>query len=395
MCNVSLTQLARHTPSALLNLATRTNENKTATRGHIKITSLVLSSSRSEVVMHKAMLVLCAVLVACGNAPEPIPGAVTGSTNFAVTGLGAAQASRTSQYRVSGLAAPAAGRPLVIYLHGDTSSNTQVPSAYSAWTDQQAAVLVAPQGLDATWRFRMDGKNNAGSAAEVDDVAFIAEIITRASNAATPLFGAGNTIDPAKVFVVGESRGAGLAYYLYADPRTKNKISAIAPLSGTFFCATSNSGNGTLPYNPPPDSDLNCGENGGFGYFAPKANLYVRTNAPRVFAIHGSNDFPETAAPALDNEFGTLILMTKQWAQTSSNCGASLPSASPVFANASIAGRFVSAYRQRNQAGNAPCPADVTFFIVQGGGHVPGGYAERIVKWFFGQYNTQTNTLSP
>jgi hypothetical protein len=36
----------------------------------------------------------------------------------------------------------------------------------------------------------------------------------------------------------------------------------------------------------------------------------------------------------------------------------------------------------------------VTFFIVQNGGHVPQGYAERIVKWFFGQYNTQTNSFN-
>jgi poly(3-hydroxybutyrate) depolymerase len=344
--------------------------------------------------MQKAMVILLAILVGCGNAPEPIPGASTGSTNFSVTGLGALQATRTSQYRVSGLAAPVGGRPLVIYLHGDGSINTPVPSTYSAWTDQQAAVLVAPQGVDATWRFRMDGKNNAGAAAEVDDVAFIDELISRATNAGNPLFGAGNKVDPTKVFVVGESRGAGLAYYLYADPRTKNKIAAIAPLSGTFFCASSNSGNGTLPYNPPPDSDLNCGENGGFGYFGPKASLYTRATAPRVLAIHGSNDLPETAAPALDNEFGTLILMTKQWAQTSNACGSSLPSANPVFANANIAGRSVTAYRQRNQAGNAPCSADVTFFIVQGGGHVPQGYAERVVKWFFGQYNTLTNTLT-
>jgi predicted esterase len=322
----------------------------------------------------------------------------TGSTDFAVTGLGLLQASRTSNYRVSGQPAPASGRPLVIYLHGNGSNNTQVPVSYSLWTDQAAAILVAPQGLNADWRFRMDGKNNAGTTAEVDDVAFIDQLIARATNAATPLFGAGNKVDPTKVFVVGESRGAGMAYYLYADPRTKNKIAAIAPISGTFFCFTSNSGNGTLPYNPPPDSDLNCGENGGFGYFAPKASLYARTNAPRIFDIHGtlaSGEFSTTPPPELDNEYGALILMTKQWAQTSSNCGVVLPSADPVFANASINGNTVSAYRQRNQANSAPCAADVTFFIVQGGGHVPQGYAERIVKWFFGQYNTQTNSFTP
>ncbi|MEY4530790.1 MAG: hypothetical protein RLZZ156_1511 [Deinococcota bacterium] len=322
------------------------------------------------------------------------PAATTGTTNFAVTGAGVLQASRTSKYRVSGVAAPANGRPLVIYLHGDGDANVQVPSSYTTFTDAQAAVLVSPQGLNATWRFRMDGKDNAGAAAEVDDIAFIKEIITRGSSAANPLFGAGNKIDPAKVFVVGESRGAGFAYYLYAHPETKNLITAIAPISGTFYCATSNGGNGTLPYNPPADSDFVCGENGGFGYFGPKSSLYTRVSPPRIFNIHGSNDLAETAAPALDNEYGNLIIVTKQWAASSSNCGNVLPSANPVFSNANIGGKTVTAYKQRNAANNAACEADVTFFIVQAGGHVPSGYAERITKWFFGQYNTQTNTFN-
>jgi poly(3-hydroxybutyrate) depolymerase len=335
----------------------------------------------------------CAVNASFAANP-PAATTTTGTTNFAVTGAGVLQASRTSRYRVSGVVAPVGGRPLVIYLHGDGDSNVQVPSAYTTWTDAQAAVLVSPQGLNATWRFRMDGKDNAGAAAEVDDVAFIKEIITRGSSAANPLFGAGNKIDSSKVFVIGESRGAGFAYYLYAHPDTKNLITAIAPISGTFYCATSNGGNGTTPYNPPNDSDFTCGENGGFGYFGPKSSLYTRASAPRIFAVHGSDDLSETAAPALDNQYGTLILMTKQWAATSNNCGNVLPSANPVFSNASINKKTVSAYKQRNTANTAPCAADVTFFVVQGGGHVPSGYAERITKWFFEQYNTQTNTFN-
>lgn len=327
----------------------------------------------------------------------PVGNPVENDTSFTVTGLGTTQ-TRTSKYRVSGQPAPANGRPLVIFLHGNGGVINQVPQDYKTWTDQQAAVLVAPQGLldngVTSWRFRMDGKNDAGTAAGVDDVAFIQEIITRATSAANPLFGAGNKVDPNKVFVVGESRGAGMAYYLYADPRTKNLISAIAPISGTFYCATSNGGNGNVPYNPPADSDFNCGENGGFGFFGPKASLYARATPPRLFNIHGTNDLASTPAPALNNEYGSLILMTKQWATTANNCGTSLPAANPVFSNANIAGKTVTAYRQRNQANNAPCPADVTFFIVQDGGHVPQGYAERIVKWFFGQYNTQTNVFN-
>ena len=336
------------------------------------------------------VLGLVSTLTACPtpNPPE-IPGSTTGNTSFNVTGAGVLQTARASKYRVSGLAAPTNGRPLVIYLHGDGATNIQVPNSYTSYTDSQAAVLVAPQGIGGTWRFRMDGKNDAGTAPEVDDIAFIKELITRATNAAAPLFGTGNKVDSSKVFVVGESRGGGFAYYLYAHPDTKNLINAIAPVSGTFYCATSNGGNGNNNYVPPLDSDFTCGENGGFGYFGPKASLYTRATAPRIFAIHGSNDLPETAAPALNDEFGNLILMTKKWAQTSSNCGVVLPSANPVFVAAPV-----TAYRQHNAANTAPCAADVTFYIVQNGGHVPSGFAERVTKWFFGKYSTLNNTFT-
>ncbi len=349
------------------------------------------------------------ITAACSvNATFNVPAGTTGNTSFDVTGNGVQQVGRTSKYKVSGLSAPAAGRPLVIYLHGDGGNNINVPSAYSEWSDHQAAVIVAPQGLGgtATWNFRMDGRNpnstlDVKPPLGIDDVAFIKEIITRGTNAMIPLFGAGNVIDPTKVFVVGESRGAGMAYVLYAHPDTKNLITAIAPISGTFFCSTLRPGRGIpSPTNPVPvyvlsqDSDEVCGEDGTFGYFTPKSNLYVRTNPPRIFDVHATDDFPSTAAPALDDEFGNLILMTKQWAKTSNNCLEPLPSANPVFANATINGKTVSAYRQRNTGNTAACAADVTFFIVQGGGHVPGGYAERVVKWFFGQYNTATNTFN-
>ncbi len=329
-----------------------------------------------------------------------LPAGTNGTTTFDVTGNGALQVGRTSRYHVSGLAAPASGRPLIIYLHGDGATNAQVPASYSAWSDHQAAVIVAPQGLNATWNFRMDGRSEYGVAGvqpplAVDDVAFIKEIITRGENAANPLFGAGNLIDPAQVFVVGESRGGGMAYVLYAHPDTKNLITAIAPVSGTFYCTTSNGGNGTTPYNPPADSDFTCGQNGGFGYFFFKPSLFTRVSAPRIFDIHGSNDLPETAAPALDNQYGNLINATKAWAVNSNSCLEVLPSANPVFANASINGLVVNGYRQRNAANTAPCTADVTFYIVNGGGHVPSGYEERVVKWFFNKYSTFNNTFTP
>jgi hypothetical protein len=328
------------------------------------------------------------------NVSFKIGAPTNGSTNFPVTGLGAPQASRTSNYRISALPTPAGGRPLVIWLHRNNSLSNPVPTAYATWTDPQAAVLVAPQGINGFWNFRMDGRDAAGTQPDVDDVAFIEALIARATNSTTPLFGTGNVVNPSKVFVVGEGAGATMAYYLYADTRTQNLIAAIAPFSGTLYCQTSDGGNGTLPYIPPADSDLNCGEDNGAGYFVPRPALYNRTSPPRIFDLHATNDLPETPPPALDDPFGTLVPFINKWAITSNNCGSSLPSASPVF-TANIEGLKVDAYRQRNQSDSAPCPADVTFYFVENGGHVPQGYAERVIQWFFGKYNTLTNTFNP
>jgi hypothetical protein len=320
-----------------------------------------------------------------------------GANFFTVTGLGVLY-PRDYSYRISALPAPVGGRPLVIWLKDTNTSLTDNP--YGLWTDQQAAILVSPNNVDGFWRNRMDGKNSDGTAG-YDDVAFVEELIVRATNTSTPLFGTGNTVDPNQVFVLGESTHGEMVYTLYADPRTKNRINAIAPLfSYALSCQTSNIGNGTLPYIPPSDSDFNCGEHNGAGYFFPKLSLYSRTNPPRILGIYGnSTQFPVPTLPDLDNPDGQIIQFVKQWAINSNNCGSSLPSANPVFT--ALIGSpndkvyTVKAYRQRNTTNTAPCAADVTFFIVENGGPTPQGYGERVIKWFFGKYNTLNNTFTP
>src|SRR5262249_12639440 len=166
----------------------------------------------------------------------PVPAAPADTTGtLTVNGY-----DRHYLFVVSAAAAPAGGRPLVIFLHGD--GGTMGLSA--AWrsavlSDANGAVLLSAEGRNnlppaaeidgSAWRFRMD---EAGQ--PYDDVDFIDQLITQATDSGSPLLG--TPIDPAQVYVVGESRGAGFAYYLYADPRTRNKIRAIVPLSGTFYC---------------------------------------------------------------------------------------------------------------------------------------------------------------
>jgi len=128
--------------------------------------------------------------------------------------------------------------------------------------DANGAVLLSAQGRNnipeaavidgSAWRFRMD---EAG--APYDDVDFIDQLITQATANDRHL---GSLIEPNQVYVVGESRGAGFAYVLYADPRTRNKIRAIVPISGTFYCDGDAVDPGTPGTPARPGSDETCGE---------------------------------------------------------------------------------------------------------------------------------------
>lgn len=294
--------------------------------------------------------------------------------------------TRNFVYAVSALPAPATGRPLVIHLHGD-GGNMNLSAAWkdAVLNDANGAVLLSAQGRNnipeaaaidgSAWRFRMDE-----SGQPYDDVDFIDQLITKATTDNTFL---GADIDPAQVYLVGESRGAGFAYFLYADPRTSNDVRAIVPISGTFYCEGDATNSGTPGTPPLPGSDLTCGEVSEYGYWQPKPSLFTAptvTRAAHILDIHGQlppagNELPETAPPALDQDYGAT-----SWAgwgdaagcytvQVSSQTEQTLPQ--------SIGGKTVKSYAYSIAADNLAtrCPTlDLTFYIAQGGGHVPGGF---------------------
>jgi predicted esterase len=296
-------------------------------------------------------------------------------------------------YAISTQPAPATGRPLVIHLHGDGGNmNLSMGWKNAILNDSNGAVLVSAQGRNqipaaaaidgSAWRFRMD---EAGK--PYDDVDFIDQLMTEAT-AGPALFGA--TIDPNQVYVVGESRGAGMAFFLYADPRTRNKIRAIVPISGTFYCDGDAQNSGAPGTQPKPGSDTTCGEISEFGYWTPRPTLFNAPGVTRpahILAIFGQlppagSEFPETAPPALNIDYGST-----QWAgwgdaadcytvQVSSQTEQTLPQP--------IGGKTVKTYAYSQAADNlgARCAnLDLTFAIVQGGGHVPGGFES--TAWCF------------
>jgi poly(3-hydroxybutyrate) depolymerase len=325
--------------------------------------------------------------LASAAAPQPGPAPVAAPADVTRT-LSVNGYDRHYLYVVSAAAAPALGRPLVIFLHGD-GGTLGLSAAWRAavLSDANGAVLLSAEGRNnipaaalidgSAWRFRMD---EAGQ--PYDDVDFINQLITQAIDSGSPLLG--TSIDPDQVYVVGESRGAAFAYYLYADPRTRNKIWAIVPLSGTFYCDGSAESPGTPGTGMTPGSDATCGEVSPYGYYGPKAELFTApgvTRVPHILDIHGQlppngADGVDTAPPALDQDYES-----PQWAGWGDAAGCytvQVSSQTEQTLAQPIGGKTVKTYAYSQSLDNlsARCAGlDLTFYIVQGGGHVPSGFA--------------------
>jgi polyhydroxybutyrate depolymerase len=97
-----------------------------------------------------------------------------------------------------------AGAPIVIVLHGAGGSGTQVEGdlGWDGLADRQGFVVAYPDGLDGTW----NGGGCCGQARArgVDDVGFLAGLADRIA--------AEDGTDPRRVYAVGFSNGAMLAY---------------------------------------------------------------------------------------------------------------------------------------------------------------------------------------
>ena len=296
--------------------------------------------------------------------------------------------TRRFVYAVSPASAPAAGRPLVIHLHGDGGTMGISDAWRSAvLRDNNGAVFLSAEGRNninnpdangkdgSAWRFRMDE-----SGQPYDDVDFLDQLITQAT-ASTQLLG--TKVDPSQVYVVGESRGAGFAYYLYADPRTRNKIRAIVPISGTFYCDGGAQNEGTPGTQPVSGSDGTCGEVSADGYWGPKPALFTPPGVARpahILDIHGQlppagGELPETAPPVLDQDYGAFT-----WAGWGDAAGCStvrVSSQTEQQLAKPIGGKLVKTYAYSMSEGEPATRCanlDLTFYIVQGGGHVPAGF---------------------
>lgn len=286
-------------------------------------------------------------------------------------------------YAVSAAPAPPGGRPLVIQLHGD-GGNMGISAAWRAAVlgDARGAVLLSAQGRNnipaaaaidgSAWRFRMDE-----SGRPYDDIDFIGQLIDRAL-ADPPLLG--TKIDPQQVYVVGESRGAGMAYFLYADPRTRDKIRAIAPISGTFYCDGDAAQPGVPGSQPAAGSDQTCGEVSQYGYWGPRPGLFTRAAPAHILDVHGQlppagTELAETAPPNLDVDYGSYTWAG--WGDAAGCYTTQVSSQTEQDLGYTVGGRSVKTYAYSQDAADLAtrCAGlDLTFSIAQGGGHVPAGF---------------------
>ena len=133
---------------------------------------------------------------------------------------------RTYRLHVPTQYTPSASAALVLDFHGDESTAAQFEryTGLSQVADQQRFLVAYPQGLPGRdgqtgWAGVGDGQPQA------DDVLFASDLLNEVQRAFC--------VDPHRIYVMGFSRGGGMASLLAC--RLAERVAAVAPVSGAFF----------------------------------------------------------------------------------------------------------------------------------------------------------------
>ena len=168
------------------------------------------------------------------------------------------RAIHTWYYRIPTAPAPHGGHPMLIWLHGDGGSGDGYGSGFYPFTDADSVILVTPSGTNNTWT------HAAGDIPGMpQDSQFISLLIDHAIADGV----AGAVIDPDRIYVGGESRGAYMPYYLLQRPSTKNRFAAVAINAGLLYCQVG-------------DADCDVDDSGPLHHGA----------ATPILHLHGTND---------------------------------------------------------------------------------------------------------
>lgn len=214
--------------------------------------------------------------------------AFTGTNRHAGPGLAPTPATleRPEGRRHYLIAAPAHARPgqraLVVLLHGTGASARQVmglsypPSPLSVFLEIAArddVVVLAPDAGKGGWS---DCFVSGERAAAKDDVAFIGALIDHAI--------AAHDVDPARVYVIGVSRGGWMTYRLTAE--IPHKLAAFA----TVLSGMPEPGHGPQPRTALPALIVGCTADRLLPYHGGK-HWYAPRWVPRVRGIEATARF--------------------------------------------------------------------------------------------------------
>lgn len=132
------------------------------------------------------------------------------------------EANHRYYWRVPATPAPAAGRPVLIWLHGDRGDGASRAPKFWPFTDPDGAIVVTPNGTGETWNHRAaDGPGPL-------DSQFLERLIDQLIDC--------GSVDANRIFVGGSSRGAFMPYFLLQRAGTRDKIAAVAVNAGLLYC---------------------------------------------------------------------------------------------------------------------------------------------------------------
>lgn len=252
-------------------------------------------------------------------------------------------------WRVPATPAPAGGRPVLIWLHGDGGDGSARARKFWPVTDPDGAIIVTPDGTDRTWNHRVadvDGTPN--------DTTFLVRIITTLAACAS--------VDPARIFVGGTSRGAFMPYFLLQRASVSDAIAAVAVNAGLLYCV---------------DDDTQCE--------ADTSHPTRHASDARVLHLHGTNDRavapPPTARfrgrPDVDwRVFYPMKLWAEQHGCWTDRTGG--PNNGRLRETYQVGGNPARVY---DLTGHGAACADYQLILVTRGGHVIDGQEARI--WAF------------
>lgn len=186
----------------------------------------------------RALLTWCVVVVALltGCAATPTPGSTASTTSGSPSGssadglsvgtttvsISSSAVARDFTVHRPNVAAPQAGYPLVLMLHGGLGTGAQAEASYGwdTMADQQGFLVAYPDGLNRTW----NAGTCCGTSARdgVDDVAFLTAVVARITQMVS--------VDANRVYLTGMSNGAMMTYRMACETKL---FAAVAPVAGT------------------------------------------------------------------------------------------------------------------------------------------------------------------